>query len=86
MTESPPRIGGLDVQGLNVQGLGDPEDPIVLLIGPPERLSADGRRWVAGPGGGRRHVLLAPLDEADGRGGGRPARPFDRTVVPAALL
>jgi len=61
-------VQGLDAQGLDVQGLGDPEDPVVLLIGPPERLSADGRRWVRALVEAGRHVLLAPLDEADGEG------------------
>lgn len=59
MTASPPRIGGLDVQGW-----GDPEDPVVLLIGPPERLSPDWRRWVRALVEAGRHVLLAPVLEA----------------------
>jgi len=54
MTVSPPRIGGLDVQGW-----GDPEDPVVLLIGPPERLSRDWRRSVRALVEAGRHVLLA---------------------------
>lgn len=59
MTVSPPRIGGLDVQGW-----GDPEDPVVLLIGPPERLSPDWRHWVRALEEAGRHVLLAPVLEA----------------------
>jgi len=58
----------MDVQGLDAQGLDVSEDPVVLLIGSPERLSADGRRWVRALVEAGRHVLLAPLDEADGEG------------------
>lgn len=59
MTVSPPRIGGLDVQGW-----GDPEDPVVLLIGPPEGLSPDWAQWVRTLEKAGRHVLLAPGLEA----------------------
>jgi flavin reductase (DIM6/NTAB) family NADH-FMN oxidoreductase RutF len=55
MIASPPRIGGLDVQGW-----GDPEDPVVLLIGPPEHVSPDWRQWVRALVEAGRHVLLAP--------------------------
>lgn len=58
MTTSPPRIGGLDVQGW-----GDPEDPVVLLIGPPDQLSPDWRRSVRALVEAGRHVLLIPSDE-----------------------
>ena len=54
MTASPPRIGGLDVESW-----GDPEDPIVLLIGAPERLSGDWRRSVRALVDAGRHVVLA---------------------------
>ena len=60
MTASPPRIGGLDVESW-----GDPEDPIVLLIGAPERLSGDWRRSVRALVEAGRHVLLAAFDEAE---------------------
>jgi len=58
MTISPPRIGGLDVQGW-----GDPEDPVVLMIGPPERLSPGWRQWVRAMVEAGRHVLIAPVLE-----------------------
>ncbi|WP_426020030.1 flavin reductase family protein [Brevundimonas sp. DWR2-3-1b1] len=54
MTASPPRIGGLDVESW-----GDPEDPIVLLVGAPERLSGDWRRSVRALVEAGRHVVLA---------------------------
>ena len=61
MTASPPPNGGLDVESW-----GDPEDPIVLLIGAPERLSGDWRRSVRALVEAGRHVMLtADFDEAD---------------------
>lgn len=61
MTASPPPNGGLDVESW-----GDPEDPIVLLIGAPERLSGDWRRSVRALVEAGRHVILtADFDEAD---------------------
>ncbi|MFA4939429.1 flavin reductase family protein [Brevundimonas sp.] len=61
MTASPPRIGGLDVESW-----GDPEDPIVLLIGAPERLSGDWRRSVRALVEAGRHVVLAAgFDDAE---------------------
>lgn len=61
MTASPPPHGGLDVESW-----GDPEDPIVLLIGAPERLSGDWRRSVRALVEAGRHVMLtADFDEAD---------------------
>ncbi|WP_395944493.1 flavin reductase family protein [Brevundimonas sp.] len=53
MIASPPRIGGLDVEAW-----GDPEDPVVLLVGAPERLSADWKRSVRALVEAGRHVLL----------------------------
>lgn len=61
MTASPPPNGGLDVESW-----GDPEDPIVLLIGAPERLSSDWRRSVRALVDAGRHVMLkADFDVAD---------------------
>lgn len=60
MTASPPRIGGLDVESW-----GDPEDPIVLLIGAPERLSGDWRRSVRALVEAGRHVVLAADVDGD---------------------
>ena len=61
MTASPPRIGGLDVESW-----GDPEDPIVLLVGAPERLSGDWRRSVRALVEAGRHVVLAAdFDEGE---------------------
>ncbi|WP_292078176.1 MULTISPECIES: flavin reductase family protein [Brevundimonas] len=61
MTASPPPNGGLDVESW-----GDPEDPIVLLIGAPEHLSGDWRRSVRALVEAGRHVMLAAdFDEAD---------------------
>lgn len=61
MTASPPPHGGLDVESW-----GDPEDPIVLLIGAPERLSGDWRRSVRALVEAGRHVMLTPnFDAAD---------------------
>ncbi|MEW6537095.1 MAG: flavin reductase family protein [Pseudomonadota bacterium] len=61
MTASPPPHGGLDVESW-----GDPEDPIVLLIGAPERLSGDWRRSVRALVEAGRHVMLTTdFDEAD---------------------
>ena len=60
MTASPPRIGGLDVESW-----GDPEDPIVLLIGAPERLSGDWRRSVRALVDAGRHVVLAAAFDDD---------------------
>ena len=52
--------------GLDVESWGDPEDPIVLLIGAPERLSGDWRRSVRALVEAGRHVMLtADFDEAD---------------------
>ena len=59
MIASPPRIGGLDVQSW-----GDPQDPVVLLIGAPQGLSPDWRRWVRALVEAGRHVLLADALEA----------------------
>lgn len=61
MTASPPRIGDLDIQSW-----GSPDDPVVLMIGPPETLSPDWRRSVRALTEAGRHVLLtdAPLSEA----------------------
>lgn len=55
MTQSPPRIGGQDVESW-----GDPEDPIVLLIGRPDALFGDWRRSVRALTEAGRHVLIAP--------------------------
>ena len=44
----------------DLQGWGDPEDPIVLLIGPPEPLFADWRRSVRALAEAGRRVLVAP--------------------------
>ena len=60
MTASPPRIGGLDVESW-----GDPEDPIVLLVGAPERLSGDWRRSVRALVEAGRHVVLAADFDGD---------------------
>ena len=61
MTQSPPRIGGQDVESW-----GDPEDPIVLLIGRPDALFGDWRRSVRALTEAGRHVLIAPaFDRAD---------------------
>ena len=61
MTQSPPRIGGQDVESW-----GDPEDPIVLLIGRPYDLFDDWRRSVRALMEAGRHVLIASaFDTAD---------------------
>lgn len=57
MTDMPPRIGGLDVESW-----GDPEDPIVLLIGPAQSLFVDWRRSVRALVAAGRHVVLAAFD------------------------
>jgi len=53
MIAPPPQIGGLDIEAW-----GDPEDPVVLLVGAPERLSADWKRSVRALVEAGRHVLL----------------------------
>lgn len=61
MTASPPRIGGLDIQSW-----GSPDDPVVLMIGPDDRLSAgagDIARALAEAG---RHVLMTDPPGEDG--------------------
>ena len=49
----------------DVQGWGDPEDPIVLLIGAPESLFADWRRSVRALVEAGRRVVVAPAASED---------------------
>lgn len=91
MTASPPPNGGLDVESW-----GDPEDPIVLLIGAPERLSGDWRRSVRALVEAGRHVILtADFDAADDGSAAlrrlltelasRPAIVCSETTLPAVI-
>ena len=80
MIASPPRIGGLDVQSW-----GDPQDPVVLLIGAPQGLSPDWRRWVRALVEAGRHVLLADALEAGDEAAGLRRLLTDISSRPAIL-
>lgn len=63
MTQPPPQAGGHDVDSW-----GDPQDPIVVVIGRPQALFGDWRRSVRALVQAGRHVLVAPDIDPAGAG------------------